>query len=75
MGPIGIQEFLVILLCLVGFCGFAFWLWMLVECATKEADQGNTKIVWVVIILFANVVGAILYWLVRRPKRFAELHQ
>src|ERR1700689_2432609 len=76
MGPIGIQELLVTSLLLVGFLsGFAFWIWMLVDCATKEADEGNTKIVWVIIIVFANIVGAIVYWLVRRPQRQAELHR
>jgi hypothetical protein len=72
MGPIGIQELLLIS---VFLCGFVFWLWMLVDCATKETDEGNTKLVWVVIILFANIVGAVVYWWVRRPRRLAELHR
>lgn len=49
-----------------------FWMWMLVDCATKESSQGNDKLVWVLIILFANVFGAAAYWLVRRPQRLAE---
>jgi hypothetical protein len=53
--------------------GFLFWLWMLIDCATKESDQGNDKLVWVVIIVFTNIVGAVLYWLVRRPRRYAQL--
>jgi hypothetical protein len=53
----------------VALCGFAFWLWMLVDCATNESDQGNTKIVWILIILFANIVGALAYFVVRRPQR------
>jgi hypothetical protein len=55
--------------------GFVFWLWMLVDCATKESNEGNTKVVWILIILFANLVGAVVYWLVRRPQRYAELHR
>jgi hypothetical protein len=57
------------------FCGFLFWVWMLVDCATKESNEGNTKIVWTIIIVFANMVGALVYWFVRRPQRFAELHR
>jgi hypothetical protein len=55
--------------------GFVFWLWMLVDCATMESNEGNTKVVWILIILFANFVGAVVYWLVRRPQRYAELHR
>jgi ABC-type multidrug transport system fused ATPase/permease subunit len=54
---------------------FVFWLWMLVDCATKESNEGNTKVVWILIILFANFVGAVVYLLVRRPQRYAELHR
>ena len=50
-----------------------FWMRMLVDCATKESSQGNDKLVWVLIILFANVFCAAAYWLVRRPQRLAEL--
>ena len=38
MGPIGIQELLLILL-LIG--GLVFWLWILVDCATKESVDGQ----------------------------------
>ena len=69
MGPIGVEELLVILLLILG----AFWLWMLVDCATKESTEGNTKVVWVIIIVFTNFVGAILYWRMRRPQRLMEL--
>lgn len=51
----------------------AFWIWMLVECLTKEADAGNTKIAWLLAILLAHIVGALIYYFVRRPRRYAEL--
>lgn len=50
-----------------------FWVWMLIDSATRESDQGSTKLVWVVIIVFANFVDAIIYYFVRRPQRWAEL--
>jgi len=49
--------------------GSIFWVWMLVDCATKESDLGNTKIVWLLIILFTHMIGALLYFFVRRPER------
>ena len=50
-------------------CAFAFWIWMLVDCLTKERPEGNDKIVWVLVIIFTNIIGALIYFLVRRPER------
>lgn len=46
-----------------------FWIWMLVDCATKEPSEGNDKLIWVLVIVFASWVGALIYFLVRRPER------
>ena len=46
-----------------------FWLWMLVDCAMNEPGDSDDKIVWVLIILFTSVIGALVYFLVRRPQR------
>lgn len=59
---------------LLFLAGFAFWLWMLVECATKEPSTGNDKLAWVIIIVFTNIVGAFIYYFVRhRPRSLGEL--
>ena len=50
----------------------AFWAIVLVDAATNESKQGNDKIVWVLIILFANLLGAFLYIGFRRKRRIAE---
>jgi hypothetical protein len=54
-----------------GVLGTIFWIWMLAECATKEPSQGNEKIVWVLIIALTHVIGAVLYFVMRRPQRIA----
>lgn len=58
---------------LIGTAGTVLWIWMLVDCLTKESDQGNTKIVWTLVILLTHVIGALIYILVRRPQRKQEL--
>ena len=70
-------EFLLLSLFLFSMCiaGTVFWIWMLIECATKEANTGNTKVVWVLVIALAHVIGAAIYYFVRRPQRYAELHR
>ena len=56
----------------LGVFGMIFWVWMLVDCATKEPDEGNNKVVWTLIIVFTHLIGAALYFFVRRPRRRAE---
>jgi uncharacterized membrane protein len=56
----------------VGIIGTVFWVWMLIECATKESSSGNDKLIWILIILFTHLIGALIYFLVRRPKRIRE---
>lgn len=57
----------------LGLMAFAFWVWMLVECATKEASTGNDKLIWVLVLLFTHLLGALLYFFIRRPRRKIEL--
>jgi hypothetical protein len=61
-------AFLVVML-----LGTAFWIWMLVDCATKEPSQGNEKLIWVLIIVLTHWIGAAIYYFVRRPIRIAEV--
>ena len=56
----------------LGVLGTIFWVWMLVDCATKEPDEGNSKVVWILIIVFTHLVGAAIYFFVRRLQRVAE---
>ena len=49
------------------------WLFALVDCALNESSEGNDKIVWVIIIIFTNAIGAIIYLAARRPQRKAKL--
>ena len=57
-----------IIIGLVGLAFTAFWVWMIVDCATNE-ESGTTKIVWILIILFAGCVGAPIYYFVRKMPR------
>jgi Phospholipase_D-nuclease N-terminal len=53
----------------LGMGGTILWVWMLVDCATKEPSDGNDKIIWIVVILFTHLLGALIYYFVRRPQR------
>ena len=72
---IGIPFLLFVLFFGIGILGTVFWIWMLVDSAMKEPSEGNDKLIWVIIIVFTNLLGATLYFLVRRPKRIQEYGQ
>ncbi|MDB6024696.1 MAG: hypothetical protein JWM68_919 [Verrucomicrobiales bacterium] len=57
---------------LFGLAATIFWIWALIDCATKEPDRGNDKIVWILVIVLTHWIGALIYLLVRRPKRIAQ---
>ena len=45
-----------------------FWIWMLVDAATHEKNSTD-KLVWVLIILFTHLIGAVIYFILRRAHR------
>lgn len=53
--------------------GLLFWLWILIDCITKEPKDGNNKLAWLLVIILTNGIGAIIYFLVRRPQRIKEV--
>ena len=71
-----IYELLIILFIgTFGIAGTALWVWMLVDCAVHEPSEGNDKIVWILVIALTNWIGALIYLIVRRPKRKALFGQ
>jgi hypothetical protein len=58
---------------IIGLAIFTFWLRMIIECTTRERSEGNTKIIWILVILLASWHGALIYYFVRRPQRIQEV--
>lgn len=52
---------------------FIFWVWTLADCLRNETDEGNTRLIWIIVIVFTYIVGAFLYYFSRQPKRVKEL--
>ncbi|EDL60583.1 PLDc N-terminal domain-containing protein [Gimesia maris] len=48
---------------------FVLWIWMLIDCIKYEPSTGNDKIIWVLVIVLLNGIGALLYYFIRRPER------
>lgn len=68
-----IQLFFILLWLVIVIGIFVLWIWTLIDCIKNEPDEGNEKVVWVVVIAAANWIGAIIYLIMRRPKRKAML--
>ena len=66
------MEAMAALFFLLAVAGLVFWIWMIVDCASNEPSEGNDKIVWILIIVLTQIIGALIYYFVRRPKRIAE---
>ena len=43
---------------------FIFWIWMIIDCARRSFRHDIEKIVWIVVIVLATWVGALVYFLV-----------
>jgi len=69
MGPIGIPELVIIGLIGLILLSIPFWIWMLVDCISKEPEEGSDRLTWVIVIALAGVIGAIIYFTARRPVR------
>jgi hypothetical protein len=57
---------------LLALAVFIFWIMMLIEILTKEPSEGNDKIIWFLVVFFLHGLGALIYYLVRRPERIRK---
>lgn len=64
---LGLPELAILLLVLPAT---AFWVWMIIEAATKET--GEDRLIWVLIVIFTHFLGAVIYFFVQRRKRLAR---
>ena len=51
---------------LVAIAFFAFWIWMIVDTAKRKFRNDLEKLIWLLVIIFASWIGAIVYFIVVR---------
>ena len=44
----------------------AFWIWMIVDAATRKFKNSVEKIVWLIVIVLGSWIGALVYYIVVR---------
>ncbi|MDP4012363.1 MAG: PLDc N-terminal domain-containing protein [Candidatus Nanoarchaeia archaeon] len=42
--------------------GALFWLWMLIDCVKRRFRKDSTKVIWILVIIFASFIGALIYF-------------
>ena len=67
MAPVSLVFFLFLIAPVV--MGLGFWLFALFECVIREPASEPTRLKWILIVFFGNVLGAAAYLVMRRPLR------
>jgi hypothetical protein len=56
-------------LMLFGLLFFAFWLYALVDVVKSDFKDPNMKLIWIVILIFANPLGPFIYFGLSRKQK------
>jgi hypothetical protein len=70
IGVIGVAAFFVFWLVFVAV--FVFWLWALID-ILKSEFTGSNKIVWLLMVVFVPLIGAILYYFIGREQKIKDV--
>jgi hypothetical protein len=72
----GVAAGVLILFLLGGLAATAYWIWGIVDVVRVKDDadfRAGNKLVWILLMVFAGVIGTIIYSLVGRPQPKAKL--
>ncbi|HPD82025.1 MAG TPA: PLDc N-terminal domain-containing protein [Candidatus Pacearchaeota archaeon] len=58
----------VLIMVALGIFVFVFWILMLIDCLKRRYKESSDKIVWVIVIVFTQILGALIYYFVVKVK-------
>jgi hypothetical protein len=61
------EMFIMLIFFVFGVMGTVLWIWALVDCI-KNVKNPNDRLMWIILIALTHVIGAILYFVLQRPK-------
>lgn len=47
---------------------FIFWILMIVDCIQRKFKEDSEKIIWILVLLFTGIVGALIYYFLVKSK-------
>ena len=53
---------------LIAIVAFAFWVWMLIDAVQRDFGEGSEKIVWILVLVFTGIIGALIYFFAGRSR-------
>ena len=53
---------LVLVIIALAILAFVFWILMLIDCAKRDFENDNEKVVWIIVIALLGVIGAAIYY-------------
>ena len=53
---------------LLALASFVFWIIELVDVARREFKDSNTKLLWLLVVVLAHGLGALIYYFAGRPQ-------
>ncbi len=59
----GLGLFCILPVMALNLAGFVFWIWMLIECLSKEPSEGNDKLIWILVIVLLYFIGGCFVFL------------
>ena len=59
---LGFFMLMMLLIVVIGALLFAFWIWMIIDCAKRKFRNETDKVVWILVIVLLSVLGAAIYY-------------
>ncbi len=53
---------IVLLIVAIAILGTVFWIWMIIDCAKRDFKKDNDKVIWILVIVLLQLIGAIIYY-------------
>ena len=53
---------------LLGLASFVFWIVELIDVARREFRDSGTKTIWLLVVIFAHSLGALIYYFAGKPQ-------
>lgn len=68
-GPLLLGGGMMLLMFVLGLISLAIWVWALIDAIQNPGLNPTERLIWVLVIVLTNLIGAILYLLIGRNRR------
>ncbi len=74
MGFLMFQEELIpiaigLVFLVIGLAFFAVWVWSLIDVIRSDFKGENDKLIWILVIVLAGILGSVIYFFVGRKNK------